>query len=228
MKNLSSLIESIVYRNLDPGARDWLTAKAASVREETGGTQLALAFTAMPRKTGKKDPGITEAEQQEAERDCKGLYIKDWTLDRLARVWLLMQADPADKNAYLKKIENLFSAAEMNELVALYSALPVLAYPEEWRGRCAEGIRSNIGIVLDAIIHRNPYPAEWLEEPAWNQLVMKAFFTDKDIRQISGLEKRANKALSAILSDYARERQAAGRSVKPELREIEKLGGGGQ
>jgi hypothetical protein len=135
-----------------------------------------------------------------------------------------MQPDPADKNAYIKKIENLFSAAEMNEGVALYSALPVLAYPEEWRRRCAEGIRSNIGTVLEAILHRNPYPAEWLEEPAWNQLVMKAFFTDKEIGQITGLETRANRNLSGILTDYAKERQAAGRSVNPKLWELAKRG----
>lgn len=235
MKNLASLIESIIRRNLDSDSWEWLLARAAAVREDSTGTSLNLTFTAIPRKTGKKDPAVTADEQQEIDRLLPGFYIQDWAVDRLSRVWLLMQADPtstdstgtdltspdpASRNAYIKKIENLFAAAEMSELVALYSALPILAYPEEWRKRCAEGIRSNIATVLEAIIHRNPYPAAWLDEPAWNQLVVKAFFTDKEISLITGLEQRANRNLANILADYARERQAAGRPVNPQLWEL--------
>jgi hypothetical protein len=108
-------------------------------------------------------------------------------------------------------------AAEMNEQVALYSALPVLAYPEQWQRRCAEGIRSNIGMVLEAIMCNNPYPSETLEQAPWNQMVLKAFFTEKPIHQIIGLDERANKELAHILSNYAHERWAAHRSVPPML-----------
>jgi hypothetical protein len=232
MKSLASIIESIIRRNLDSDGWEWLLARAAAVREDPAGTSLNLAFTAIPRKTGKKDPAVTDAEQQAIDQLLPGFYIRDWPVDRLSRVWLLMQVDPTDndpvrtdpagRNAYIKKIENLFAAAEMNELVALYSALPVLAYPEEWRLRCAEGIRSNIATVLEAIIHRNPYPAAWLDEPAWNQLVVKAFFTDKEISLITGLERRSNRNLANILADYARERQAAGRLVNPQLWDLVK------
>ena len=105
----------------------------------------------------------------------------------------------------------------MNEQVALYSALPVLHFPEAWRHRCTEGIRSNIGTVLEAIMCHNVYPSQYLEEAAWNQLVLKAFFTEKPVHQIIGLDARANKELAYILSDYAHERWAAGRSVHPQL-----------
>jgi hypothetical protein len=105
----------------------------------------------------------------------------------------------------------------MSEQVALYSALPVLAFPELWRGRCAEGIRSNIADVLKAIMCNNPYPSENLDEPAWNQLVMKAIFTEKPIEQIISLDERANQNLANILSDYAHERWAAHRAVHPLL-----------
>ncbi len=115
-------------------------------------------------------------------------------------------------------MENLFLAAEMNEFVALYSSLPVLQYPESFGTAAAtEGIRSNIGIVLEAIICNNPYPSEQLSDAAWNQLVMKAFFTDKPIHKIIGLDQRANKELSNMLSDYANERWAASRTVNPQL-----------
>ena len=85
------------------------------------------------------------------------------------------------------RIGEPFTAAEVNELVALHGALPVLAYPRKFTVRCAEGIRSTVGDVLQplfAII----YPAEYLEEAAWNQLVLKAF-TEKEIDRI-GLDKK--------------------------------------
>src|SRR5690606_3618806 len=102
----------------------------------------------------------------------------------------------------------------------LYAALPILAYPEHWKEQCAVGIRSNIGYVLDAVIMDNPYPAAYLNEEAWNQLILKAIFTDKDISRIIGLEKRVNQNLVKALRDYADERNAAGRTINPELWKI--------
>ena len=80
------------------------------------------------------------------------------------------------REAYINRIENLFPQAEMNELVALYSSLPVLAYPEAWKLRCAEGIRSNIGIVLEAIMYHNPYPANNLDEDSMESIGAESFF----------------------------------------------------
>ena len=103
----------------------------------------------------------------------------------------------------------------MSELVALYSSLPVLAYPETWVKRCAEGIRSNIGQVLEAVICKNPFPSEQLDEAAWNQLILKAIFTDKPLLDIVGLRERRNASLAKSLSDYAHERWAAHRDLNP-------------
>jgi hypothetical protein len=128
-----------------------------------------------------------------------------------------MQVPKDNRQEYVKSIEALFSAAEMNELAALYASLPFLSYPEQWRTRCAEGIRSNIGLVLEAIICFNPYPADQLDEKAWNQLVLKAFFTEKPVNEVIGLDERSNQELANTLCDYAHERWAAGRQVNPLL-----------
>jgi hypothetical protein len=66
-------------------------------------------------------------------------------------------------------------------------------------------------------MYDNPYPAENLDQPSWNQMVLKAFFTDKQVHRIIGLDSRANSELAYILSDYAHERWAAHRSVNPQL-----------
>ena len=212
---VKKIIASIIRQHLSPEAWSWLAETA--VLSNHAATQLNTAFASMPRKTGRTVIHVTQ-EQAEALAVARPHFtIDNWTIDRLCRVWLLLHVDATKQDDYVRSIDNLFLAAEMNELVALYSSLPVLQYPALWRNRCAEGIRTNIGIALEAIICNNPYPSEQLSDAAWNQLVMKAFFTDKPIHHIVGLDDRANKDLANMLSDYADERWAASRTVNPQL-----------
>jgi hypothetical protein len=211
MKTLEQAFREIIIANTNPEAWTWIQERSSG-----SASDFNLAFAAIPRKTGKNRIKLT-AQQEKVLSDVGDNNVKNWTIDRLARVWLLMRYDSSDRERYKQNIEQLFKSAEMNELVALYSSLPFLPYPEEWRMRCAEGIRSNIGLVLESIMYDNPYPAKYLPEPAWNQLVLKAIFTDKDISKIIGIDERANQDLANILSDYAHERWAAGRPVNPQL-----------
>ncbi|MES2808675.1 MAG: EboA domain-containing protein [Bacteroidota bacterium] len=205
MTALQSILKVIIRANAANEVLDWL--------DET--RLLNTKFAVAPRKTGKGIVKVTDEQSHQLATLAPGFSVNGWSIDRLVRVYLLVSADSGDKEAYFKAIENLFLAAEMGELVALYSALPVLPYPGLWVKRCAEGIRSNIGDVLEAIMYHNPYPAKHLEQAAWNQLVLKAFFTDKDINKIIGIDERANKDLAHIISDFAHERWAAGRETNP-------------
>jgi hypothetical protein len=215
---LKNAIAGIIRDNVRSGCWQWLEEKAIAISlEQTVATQLNLSFVSAPRKTGKAVLKTTKEQEQQIQSIYPHFTVQGWSVDRLSRVWLLLHIDATDKAQYIRVIENLFRSAEMNELVALYSALPLLAYPEAWRQRCAEGIRSNIGDVLEAIMCNNPYPARQLDEAAWNQLVLKAFFTDKSIHQIVGLDERTNQELANSLSDLAHERWAARRPVNPQL-----------
>jgi hypothetical protein len=207
VEEIKSVIKDIVKANIAPDVFNWLEEQRT----------LNSAFALVPRKTGKAVIAITPQQSAQVNILIPGFAVDGWAVDRLARAYLLMNVDATDKAEYFRKIENLFLAAEMNELVALYSALPLLAYPEIWVKRCAEGIRSNIGNVLEAIMYHNPYPAQYLDEAAWNQLVLKAFFTDKEIGKITGIDGRANKDLAYIISDYAHERWAAKRQLNPDM-----------
>jgi len=214
-EEVKNIITAIIRDHLSPETWSWLAEK--SILGNQSIQQLNIAFVSVPRKTGKEVVHYTSQQMEALSLARPHFTIENWSIDRLSRVWLLLHIDPAKKESYIHTIENLFSAAEMNELVALYSSLPVLHYPESWVHRCTEGIRSNIGIVLDAITCNNPYPSEQLSDAAWNQLVMKAFFTDKPIHKIIGIDQRANKELANMLWDYANERWAASRTVNPQL-----------
>ena len=177
-------------------------------------------FTALPRFVGKQPLAIPDDMAFALERIRPGFTVTGWTMDRLARVWWLLQLPADDETNYVQTITELFRAGEINELVALYSALPVLSYPAAWRFQATEGIRSNIGDVQSAIMLHNPYPKDEFDEAAWNQMVLKAFFTDKDVTQITGLTERKNARLAQTLADYVAERRAAGRSLPPHIEEL--------
>jgi hypothetical protein len=213
---IEHLLAEIIKQNSSGDQWNWLQEKSSPPKNATA-TQLNIAFTAVPRKTGKKIIEATLDQERHIKTLLPGFSIHEWTIDRLCRVWLLAQLNADQKDSYIRIIEGLFLAAEMNELVALYSSLPLLSYPETWKLRCTEGIRSNIGSVLEAIMYENPYPAQFLDEPAWNQMILKAFFTDKNVVRITGLDERANERLASILVDYAHERWSAHRLVNPQL-----------
>jgi len=213
-------VERIIRRSLSAEAMAWLEQKINLVKAEEKSVQLNLTFSHIPRFTDKRTVVLEEDELSAA---ANGLDVSDWSIDHLCRVWLLMQLPSDNQETYLKKVDGLFTAAEMNELVALYSALPVYSFPEAWIHRCEEGIRSNIGTVLEAIMYHNPYPAKYLPESSWNQLVLKAFFTEKDVTKIIGISERKNRSLSETLKDYVEERQAAHRTVHPEIYKLIEL-----
>jgi hypothetical protein len=210
---IQKTLSTIVKSNVGADGKNWLESITQSADQSN---KISQAFVMVPRKTGKSLIKLNEEQKVLIEENGIS-YISNWTIDRLCRVWLLSTLNSIDQEKRYATIDRLFLSAEMNESVALYSALPFLAHPETWVKRCAEGIRSNIGSVLEAIMENNPYPAENLDEAAWNQLVLKAFFTEKNIKLIVGLDKRANLELALTLIDYAKERWAAKRKVNPQL-----------
>lgn len=217
---LNYIFLQILSQNLTVEAMQWLQSKAELIAKEDKPVQLHLSFSHLPRITSRKNISFMREQAEQISKLLPGFAIDTWTMDRLGRVWLLMQLPAENREGYLKKINSLFAAAEMNEQVALYSALPFFFYPEEWVTLCEDGIRSNIGTVLEAIMYYNPYPAKFLSQPAWNQLILKAFFTDKNVNLITGLKERVNDALTSTLKDYIQERLAAQRTVAPEIYEL--------
>ncbi|MET3113381.1 hypothetical protein AAKU52_001104 [Pedobacter sp. CG_S7] len=214
---LDQLFFRMIARNLNKEALLWLESKINLIKSEENSSQLSLTFAQISRFAAKEVLELQAEESAQINALLPGYALKDWSIERLCRVWILMQIPYQNKDNYIEKLKYLFATAEMNELVALYSALPVFYDAEEWISKCEEGIRSNIGTILEAIMYHNPYPAHYLSEAAWNQMVLKAFFTEKDSNNVVGLQERANLALSDTLNDYIQERLAAHRSVNTEI-----------
>ncbi|MBO9620176.1 MAG: EboA domain-containing protein [Niabella sp.] len=170
-------------------------------------------FSFASRKFSKQRPASSSAPHIYLAEKFQRTHWHSWTILDLARLYLLLQLNAANEQEYTTTIESVFNQADLGELTILYKALPYFAYGKAWESRCAEGIRSNMGTVLEAIMYENSYPSVHLPEAAWNQLILKAIFTGKDLGRIYGLEERNNAALAASLLDYAEERLAAGRNI---------------
>ena len=118
---------------------------------------------------------------------------------------------------FAQRFTQLCRTADVAEAIAFYRGLPLYPEPSLLEAQAAEGTRSNMRAVFEAVAHRNPYPREQFSENRWNHMVLKALFVGSTLGPIQGLDERANPALARMLCDYAHERWAAGRPVSPEL-----------
>lgn len=205
-------ISTVLFESLAPKDKHYLLEAKATIQENYA-AHFVRIFSSLNRRLSKESKNQVFHINDPADLP---LIIENWSTIRLTRVWLIGLIDD-EKKPYHAFVDRLFEYAEMEELVALYSALNILQYPALWVSRCQEGIRSNIGDVQQAIMEQNRYPAAYLSNESWNQLVLKSFFTEKDILKIVGLFERNNVDLAHAIIDYIYERHAAKRSIHPIL-----------
>ena len=211
------LIDGWLRARLEEAVMAYLDGKTRLARERGADPGFFLSFSTVGRKVGRGDLAPSKAELDAALAVHRGFQPTTWSRAQAARTLLLLALPAADAKAHLGVVDQLCEDADLGELVAIYQALPLLPFPEEYRARAAEGIRSNMNAVFEAVALRNPYPSEFLDEPAWNQLVLKCLFVGSPLYLVYGLDDRANPPLAKMLCDYAHERWAANRPVSPEL-----------
>jgi hypothetical protein len=209
------LLQTWLARQLPEAASAWLSEQQGRIASDGRDRDLYVALGMVPRKLGKADLALSDADLAEAARARVGWDPHGWSVDQAARIVLLMQGGTGE--AFAKRFTQLCRTADVGEQVAFYRGLPLYPDPERLEAQAAEGTRTNMRAVFEAVAHRNPYPKEQFAENRWNHMVLKALFVGSTLHPIQGLDKRANPPLARMLSDYAHERWAAGRPVSPEL-----------
>ncbi|MDZ8024455.1 MAG: EboA family metabolite traffic protein [Nostoc sp. SerVER01] len=225
MSTVNKLLHQWLLQSVSQTGIAWLEQKQVQIASGAAERVFFTAFSAVPRYLGKQNLQLTSQDLEAAEEAIPGWNPGNWSVDQAGRTLLLLALPHDDAEGYVRvsfgeaapTLDKVFSSADMGELVALYQSLPLLPHPELHRHRAAEGIRSNMSNVFQAIALRNPYPANYLDNAAWNQMVLKAVFVGSPLHLIWGLDRRANPELAKMLTDYAHERWAAKRSVTPEL-----------
>lgn len=197
--------------------KDWLGKKLGYMNNEFVVRSFFLAFSAAFRFFGKDEIEFTTQELAKANSIFEGWNPQRMKAYEVARLIIFLHLPIEDKAQYFDVVNKLFGAADMGEQVMLYRSLIVYPYCEDFKLKVADGMRTNIKSVFEAIALDNPFPSKYLTELQWNQMVLKSVFNGSPLYRIIGLEARANATLSQQLSDYAHERWAAGRTVNPEL-----------
>ena len=203
-------------QRLDAPGAQWLNASVASLAGGGTDRDLFRCVSLVSRKLGKAPLALDAAALAVAVQARPGWNPAAWTVDQAARIRLLLAA-ATDSDTFVRRLDQLCATADVDELVAFYRGLPLYPDPPRHRLRAAEGVRTNMRVVFEAVAHCNPYPAEQLPEEAWNQMVLKALFVGSTLDPIVGLDARANATLARMLVDYAHERWSAARPVSPEL-----------
>ncbi len=202
-------------RQLPAPVWGWLDDQLAKLTGEVGDRDLYVALGFVPRKLGKADLSLAETDFEQAATARESWDPHGWSVDQAARI-VLLQAGGTGA-AFAERFAQLCRTADVGELVAFYRGLPLYPEPELLEAQAAEGTRSNMRAVFEAVAHRSPYPREQFAENRWNHMVLKALFVDSTLHPMQGLDERANPTLARMLCDYAHERWAAGRPVSPEL-----------
>lgn len=198
----------------------WLNRQAKEIYHSASEKTLFTSFSAASRYLNQDKLDLSSEELRAALALETGWNPTNWTLEQVGRTILLLSFSAENATKYLATLDKIIEAADVGEVIACYQSLSLLPYPKMFQLRAAEGVRSNMTSVFNAVALNNTYPAQYLDNLAWNQMVLKALFVGSSLKFIYGLERRNNQQLSQMLVDYACERLSANRTVSSELWEL--------
>ncbi|MET0339496.1 MAG: EboA domain-containing protein [Polyangiales bacterium] len=197
--------------HLDPDATGWLTAQLADRAMLAEAARFRVTFARAARKLGRAGDRTLPS----------GPHDAPWSVLDLARALLLSEAlaTHAEGN-HAALVSELFRTGELREQQSILRALPLLPGPARFTTLAIEACRTNSPGVFTAIAHDNPFPATHFPELSFNQLVLKAIFLGLSVLPIRALARRATPELRRMVSEYAIERRAAGRTVPPDVAHV--------
>jgi hypothetical protein len=211
---VAGLLRAWLLPRIGGEASEWLDAEIRRLRSDSGDERrLPISIGLAARKVGRRALGLEAGDIAAADCVRPGWQPHWWSTDEAARVLLVLSAFRGDEQEFADGVDRLCATADVAELVAILEGFAVLPAPARLLGRAREGARSSVQPVFEAIACRNPYPADFFDEAAWNQLVVKCVFTGAPPGAISGLSERRNPELMRMLVDLAAERRAAGRPM---------------
>ena len=217
LKKAKKFLSDKVSSQISNEGIHWLDQVIYDLETKPVNRSFFIAFSMAPRFTGKEKLLISENDIKEADYIRKGWYINDLTIDRAVRLLLILNAYNGNIAEHKNILNKLLYSGDLRELEAVFSSLPLLPHPQEHYDLALEGKRINMSAIFDRIALNNPFPADYLKEDSWNQMILKAVFIERPLYKIYGLNERINMRLASMLIDYVHERWAAGRTTTPEL-----------
>jgi hypothetical protein len=217
IEKTKNFLFELLKQQAETKSMEWLIQQKEKIEKEGSYLKFYMAFGQASRFFKKTILQLTDQQKKFANSIREGFSPHTWDQLQTARGYLLLHFEEKGASSWVNALNKLFETADMHEQQSLYAALPIMPFQPEMIERAIEGLRTNISSVFDAVALNNPYPSEYFDERAWNQMVLKAIFMQRPLYQIQKADSRANPVLAKILVDFAHERWAAGRTVMPEL-----------
>lgn len=205
-------LSKILGDSLSEDTLTWVENKLDLIIKSKSAKELYLSYSLI---AGKIDPAKKPRIQGINQELKEYLIAQNADLLQLARIYLLIRVLEADIAYFSTKVANLIQVSDTGELETFLKFLILLPNAGDYKQVGVEALRTNIGIIFDAIALNNPYPSIYFNDQQWNQMYLKAAFMQRNLGEIVDVEKRANGDLARIISDYAHERWAASRDIDP-------------
>jgi len=211
-ENTSVNLKKLIDKNYTSKIVEWLENKIIEITENKSVKDLYLSYSWIGSKVSKESKLLYSLKDSNI---VDYLEKHDANQLQLGRIYLLVNVLEYDRDFFKPKISNIIQVADTAELVTFLKFLILLPNPADYKSTAVDALRTNITPVFDAISLNNPYPSIYFDDAQWNQMYLKAAFMQRDLSLIMDVDKKANKDLARIISDFAHERWAASRDVNP-------------
>lgn len=214
MKNLIfTLINDFLMARLDAKAADFIRNTQLEIQGDVEDARFTSLISLASRYIPRQLLMPTSNEVASAQKILAGWNPNAWSMLEAARITLILSRNDLLSNDFPDCFNRWFNYADEGELCALYRAIPLLPEPQRFVWRAAEGCRTNMKSVFTAVTCDSPFPQKYFDDVAWNQLLVKALFTETPLTRVYGLDLRISTTLSHMVLDYMDERSSAGREI---------------
>jgi hypothetical protein len=201
-----------------PDARVWLDHARALPVDGTRGPLLD-AYARAAIHVGRAALALDDASLRELRAVAPGVGFERWTQDDAARALILIARHRHGRpgRPFVDDAVACFEEGDEREQQSWLRALVLWPEAEYFLPYAIDACRSNIVPVFEALACENAYPALHFPDRHFNQMVLKALFNSIELSRVFGLASRLNPELSRMASDYAAEREAAGRTLPADI-----------
>ena len=212
MTDTAAALAAVATARATSEAAAWLAEHLLSITPE----KFPVAHAGCGRRFGHEPVALSTTEREALGFTAPG--AEGWPLSAVGRAALQLKlCEQLPPDEHLPRLRRLYQTGDNRERESLLHNLCQLPEPARFTEIGIEACRSHVQSVFEAIACENPYAYQFFPDPAFHQVVIKAFFTEVAVVRIVGLPERRSERLSDMARAYASERRAAGRSVPKDL-----------
>lgn len=202
-----------MIERLDAKAYEFVQKTQHEIQMQVTDARFTALISLASRFIPKQLLMLTETESTRVKMLIAGWNLDSWNILSTVRVSFILARSDLLSSTFADTFNQWFSYADEGELCAYYRAIPLLPEPQRLVWRAAEGCRTNMKTIFMAVACDSSFPCMYFDDVAWNQLIVKALFTDTPLARVYGVDSRLSNELTHIVLDYMDERSSAGRHI---------------